>query len=93
MIGIMCDRRAPIKIEGMILRAVVRPAMMYGMETAAMTKKQERQLEVAEKRMPRYFLGVTRKDRIRNEHTVSGQVWTEDQTVKAEMVWSFETSG
>ena len=35
---------------------VVRPAMMYGLETAAMRKKQERQIEVAEVRMPRFLL-------------------------------------
>ena len=27
--GTPCDRKAPVKIEGMILRMVVRPAMMY----------------------------------------------------------------
>ena len=33
-----------------------------------MTKRQERQLELAEVRMLRFSLGVTRKDKIRNEH-------------------------
>ena len=42
--------------------------MMYGLETAAMTKKQERQQEVVETRMVRFSFGMTRTDNIRNEH-------------------------
>ena len=42
MTGIQCDRRAPVKNDGMIiLRTVVRPAMMYGLETVVMTKRHE----------------------------------------------------
>lgn len=33
-----------------------------------MTKRQEKELEVAELKMLRFSLGVTRMDRIRNEH-------------------------
>ena len=33
MAAIICDRRAPGKIEGMTLRMVVRPTMVYGLET------------------------------------------------------------
>ena len=50
----LCDRRAPVKIKGMILRTVVRLAMMYGLELAVMTKRQERQLDVAEIGMLRF---------------------------------------
>ena len=39
---------------------------MYGLETVALTKKQEAELEVAEMKMLRFELGVTRMDRIRN---------------------------
>ena len=42
--------------------------MMYGWETAAIIKRQERQREVVEMRMLTFFPGVTRKDKIRNEH-------------------------
>ena len=58
-----------VNIEGMILRTVVRPAMMCGLETAAMTKRQERPHAVAEMRMVRFSPTVTRMDKIRNEHT------------------------
>ena len=42
--------------------------MMYGLETVAVTKKQVEEMEVAEIKMLRFAMGVTRKDKIRNEH-------------------------
>ena len=48
-------------------KTVVRPAMMYGAETWAVKKAQEKKLDVAEMRMLRWMSGVTKLDRIRNE--------------------------
>ena len=42
--------------------------MLYGLETVALTKRQEAEMEVAELRMLRFSLGVTRMDKIRNEY-------------------------
>ena len=42
--------------------------MVYGLETVAVTKKQMEEMEVAEMKMLRFTMGVTRKDKIRNEH-------------------------
>ena len=42
--------------------------MVYGFETLAVTKKQVEEMEVAEMKMLRFAMGVTRKDKIRNEH-------------------------
>ena len=41
---------------------------IYGAETWATTKRQENRIEVTEMRMLRWMFGVTRKDKIRNEH-------------------------
>ncbi|KAK3514234.1 hypothetical protein QTP70_010408 [Hemibagrus guttatus] len=49
-------------------RTVVRPAMLYDLETVSLRKRQESELEVAELKMLRFSLGVTRLDRIRNEY-------------------------
>ena len=68
MTGLLCDRHVSARLKGKIHRTVVRPAMMYGLETVALTKGQEAKLEVAEMRMLRFELGVTRKDRIRNKY-------------------------
>ena len=66
--GILCDRKLSAKLKGKIYKTAVRPAMMYGMETVALTGRQEQELSVAELRMLRFALGVTRRDRIRNEY-------------------------
>ena len=49
-------------------RVAVRPAMLYGLETVALTKRQEAEMEVAELKMLRFSLGVTIMDKIRNEY-------------------------
>ena len=48
--------------------SVVRPAMVYGLETVAVKKKQVTEMEVAEIKMLRFAMEVTRKDKIRNEY-------------------------
>ena len=65
--GILCDRRIGLKVMGKVYKTVVRPAMMYGAETWAVKKAQEKKLDVAEMRMLRWISGVTKLDRIRNE--------------------------
>ena len=64
----LCDRRMPVKLKGKVYKTVVRPAMLYGAETCATTRGQEARLEVNEMRMLRWMCGVTRMDKIRNEH-------------------------
>ena len=49
-------------------KSVVRPAMIYEMETVAVTGRLVGKMEVAELKMVRWALGVTRKDKIRNEY-------------------------
>ena len=48
--------------------SVVRPSMLYGMETMAVTKRQVGKMKVAELKMVKWALGVTRKDKIKNEY-------------------------
>ena len=49
-------------------KSVVRPTMLHGMKTVTVTERQMGKMEVAELKMMRWALGVTRKDKIRNEH-------------------------
>ncbi|KAK3522167.1 hypothetical protein QTP70_026987, partial [Hemibagrus guttatus] len=66
--GVLCDRKMSARIKGKVYRTVVRAAMLYGLETVSLRKRQGSELEVAELKMLRFSLGVTRLDRIRNEY-------------------------
>ena len=37
--GVICDRRLPARVKGKVYSSVVRPAMVYGLETVAVAKK------------------------------------------------------
>ena len=47
MSGAICDRRVPARVKGKVYKVAVRPAMLYGLETVALTKRQEAEVEVA----------------------------------------------
>ncbi|KAK3540907.1 hypothetical protein QTP86_004171 [Hemibagrus guttatus] len=66
--GVLCDRKISARIKEKVYRTVVRVAMLYGLETVSLRKRQESELKVAELKMLRFPLGVTRLDRIRNEY-------------------------
>ena len=66
--GVICDKRLPARVKGKVYSSVVRPAMVYGLETVVVTKKQVEEMEVAEMKMLRFARGVTIKDKIRNKH-------------------------
>ncbi|KAK3572560.1 hypothetical protein QTP86_000430 [Hemibagrus guttatus] len=66
--GVLCDRKISARIKEKVYRTVVRPAMLYGLETMSLKKRQESELEVAELKMLRFSLGVTRLDKIRNKY-------------------------
>ena len=68
MSGVICDRTVPARVKGKVYKVAVRPAKLYGLETVALTKRQEAEMEVAELKMLRFSLGVTRIDKIRNEY-------------------------
>ncbi|XP_063590723.1 uncharacterized protein LOC134767599 [Penaeus indicus] len=52
--------------QGKVYRTCVRPAIMYGLETIPLTKAAESKMEVAEMRMLRFSLGLTRLNRVPN---------------------------
>ena len=37
----ICARRVPARVKGKVYKVAVRPAMLYGLETVAPTKRQE----------------------------------------------------
>ena len=67
MSGVLSDRKLSAKIKGKMYKSIVKPTILYGMETVAVTERQVGKMEVAKLKMVRLALGVTRKDKIRNE--------------------------
>ena len=55
--------------------------MVYGLETVAGTKIQVEEMEVAERKMLRFVVGVTRKDKIKNVY-IRGTVKVERLKMK-----------
>ena len=79
--GVICDRRLLARIKGNVYSSVVRPAMVCGLGTVTVTKKQVEEMEVAEIKILRFAMGVTRKDKIRNEY-IRGAVKVEQLGMK-----------
>ena len=63
----ICDRRILARVKGQMFRTAVRPAMMYGLETVALTKTQETEIEGAQLKMLRLSLGVSDKPGLNKE--------------------------
>ena len=66
--GVLCDRKLSARVTGKMYKSIVRPARLSGVEALAVTERQVGKMEVAELKMVRWELGVTKKDKIRNEY-------------------------
>ena len=95
--GVMCDRLVPGKVKGRMFKMMVRPAILCGMDAIAVTKAQEKKMEVAEMRMLRFSIGKTRMGRVRNEVIRTtlkvGELSGEVEGDQAQMVWTCATEG
>ena len=65
--GVLCDKKMPVRIKGKVYKTVIRPVLLYGAETWALKRREEEMLERTEMRMLRWILGVSLKDRKRND--------------------------
>ena len=68
MSGVLCDRKLSARVKGKMYKNVVRPAMLYGMETVAVTERQVEKMEVAELKKVKCALGVTKPNKKKNEY-------------------------
>ena len=90
--GVLCDRKVPLSLKGKLHKVVVRPAMLYGTETLAVTKGMEKKLEASKMKMLKFEFGVTKLDKMRNE-VIGSQLKVEQLGAKDErrtfkVVWS-----
>ena len=67
MSGVLCDRKSSARVKSKMYKSVVRPAMLYGVETVAVT---ERQVGKMVRWALRAGMGVTKKEKIRNEYVI-----------------------
>ena len=66
--GVICDRKLPARVKGKMYSLVVRPEMVYGLETVVVIKKQVEEMKVAEMKMLRFAMRETGKYKNRNEY-------------------------
>ncbi|KAL0867448.1 hypothetical protein ABMA27_008235 [Loxostege sticticalis] len=87
--GVLCDTKIPVRTKGKVYKTAVRPAMLYGSETWATKRTHTQKLHTAEMRMLRWSVGVTMKDKVRNEH-IRGSLKIApiaDKMVEARLRW------
>ena len=56
--GVIADRHISRKLKGKVLSSCITPAHLHGLETMAMTEKQQEKLQVCENNWVRRFAGV-----------------------------------
>ena len=64
--GVMCDKQMPKTLKSKVYKTVIRPVLMYGSETWALTAQDTRKVAAAEMKILRWSSGHTKFDRIRN---------------------------
>ena len=64
--GIVCDKRMSLKMKANIYKSVIRPVLLYGTESAALRREEERRLEVTEMRMVRNICRISVQEHRRN---------------------------
>ena len=87
--SVILDRRMAVKLRVKIYTAVVRPVLLYGAETWALRKNEERQLERTEMRMLRWLMGISLREGRRNEdiRAEAGVVSIAEKAREARLRW------
>jgi hypothetical protein len=64
---LMKDRNVPRKVKTIIYTSILRPILTYGYEAWALSTRDKSKIQACEMRVLRVIMGVTRRDRKRNE--------------------------
>ena len=65
--GVLCDEKMQKYLKVRVYKTMIRPVLMYKAEAWTVTRRDEGLLERTETRMLRWILGVSLKDKKRNE--------------------------
>jgi len=87
--GVLCDRRMPIAVKGKVYRTMITPLLIYGSEAWTLRRREDERLERTEMRMLRWILGLTLKDRKRNDDIlrIIGVACITDKVCEAKLRW------
>ena len=85
----MCDKRMPVKAKVKIYKSMIRPALLYGTESAALGREEKRRLEVSEMRMLRNVCRISLKGHKRNEdiRKLAGVVNISEKVKEGRLRW------
>jgi len=87
--GVLCDRRMPIAVKGKVYRTMIRPVLIYGSEASTLRRREQERLERTRMKMLRWILGLTLKDRKRNDDVrhIIGVACITDKVREARLRW------
>ena len=86
----MADKKISWKLKGKVLMSCVTPVYFYGLETVALTERQQLRLQICESNYIRRIAGVKRVDRRRIEELrekIGVQVSLTGRLVKCWLRW------
>ena len=85
----LSDRRMPTGVKGRVYRTMVRPVLIYGSEAWTLRRREEERLERTEMRMLRWILGLTLRDKKRNDdiRRILGVACITDKVREARLRW------
>ncbi|KAK3516089.1 hypothetical protein QTP70_005333 [Hemibagrus guttatus] len=90
--GVLCDQKISARIKGKVYRTVVRPAMLYGLETVSLRKRQESELEVAELKMLRRRHSHPRSRAHVSSNLIYPPLLFQSQTVVVGGLWNCQSA-
>lgn len=65
--SVRCDQNISTRIKAKVYKTLLRAVVLFGLETVVMMRRRQAQLEVAQRKMLRFSLGVTSRDEIQYE--------------------------
>ena len=86
---VMADRKISRKVKGKVLMSCVTLAFLYGLETVALTERQQQNLQVCENNRVRRIVGVQRVDRRMDElrEEIGVEMSLTERLVKCQLRW------
>jgi hypothetical protein len=60
---VICDKKIPLFLKTKLYKTMIRPVMLYGAETWALHKREEKKLERTEMRMLRWIKGASLREK------------------------------